>query len=137
MLVADDNAVNRELARAILEPAGVEVSEAADGLEAVEAASRAPFDAILMDLRMPGQDGHAALAAIRSRPGPNQHMPIVAFLGRRHARPPPEPRAAGFQGVVHASRHRRVICCAALAKVAEADVAAPMFEEGPSYAAAS
>ncbi|MBS0361519.1 MAG: response regulator, partial [Proteobacteria bacterium] len=79
VLVADDNPVNRELARAILEPVGIEVSEASDGREAVEVAMSLPFDAILMDLRMPRMDGAAALAAIRQAPGPNQHMPVLAF----------------------------------------------------------
>jgi PAS domain S-box-containing protein len=79
VLVVDDNAVNRELARAILESVGVEVSEVHDGREAVEIAQRLPLDAILMDLRMPGLDGRAATAAIRRLPGPNQHMPVLAF----------------------------------------------------------
>ena len=79
VLVVDDNPVNRELARAILEPVGIEVSEACDGREAVDVATSLPFDAILMDLRMPRMDGAAALAAIRQAPGPNQNMPVLAF----------------------------------------------------------
>jgi PAS domain S-box-containing protein len=79
VLVVDDNAVNRELARAILESVGAEVTEVHDGTEAVEIAQRVPFDIILMDLRMPGLDGRSATAAIRREPGPNQHMPVLAF----------------------------------------------------------
>jgi CheY-like chemotaxis protein len=79
VLVADDNPINRELARAILEPAGVEMSEAVDGAEAVGAAARLPVDLILMDLRMPGLDGLQAAWAIRRKPGPNQDIPILAF----------------------------------------------------------
>jgi len=79
VLVVDDNAVNRELARAILESVGAEVSEVGDGTEAVDIAQRVPFDIILMDLRMPGLDGRSATAAIRREPGPNQHMPVLAF----------------------------------------------------------
>jgi PAS domain S-box-containing protein len=79
VLVVDDNPINRELARAILEPVGVDVSEAADGAEAVEAALALPVDLILMDLRMPGLHGREAAAAIRMRPGPNQDIPILAF----------------------------------------------------------
>jgi PAS domain S-box-containing protein len=78
VLVVDDNAVNRELARAILEPLGVEVSEACDGAEAV-AAARLPVDLILMDLRMPGLNGRGAAEAVRRTPGPNQDIPILAF----------------------------------------------------------
>ena len=79
VLVVDDNANNRELARAVLEPAGVEVSEAGDGAEAVRKAQELPFDVILMDLRMPVMDGRSALAAIRGEPGPNRDMPVLAF----------------------------------------------------------
>ena len=79
LLVADDHPVNRELVRAILSPMGVDVTEAADGFAAVEFAAATPFDAILMDLRMPGLDGPGAAARIRAEPGPNQDVPILAF----------------------------------------------------------
>ncbi|MDP3853103.1 PAS domain S-box protein [Phenylobacterium sp.] len=79
ILVVDDNAMNRELARAILGHIGAEVSEAADGLAAVEAAQALPYDVILLDIRMPGLDGPATLARIRGEPGPNQDVPILAF----------------------------------------------------------
>jgi PAS domain S-box-containing protein len=79
VLVVDDNPNNRELARSVLEGAGVEVSEAYDGADAVRFAVSLPFDLILLDLRMPGMDGRAALAEIRQRPGPNQDIPILAF----------------------------------------------------------
>jgi CheY-like chemotaxis protein len=78
ILVVDDNAINRELARAILEPLGVEVSEACDGAEAIEAAGL-PVDLILMDLRMPALNGRSAAEEIRRTPGPNQDIPILAF----------------------------------------------------------
>jgi PAS domain S-box-containing protein len=99
VLVVDDHAANRELARAILEPVGAEVSEAGGGLEALEIVRSLPFDAILMDLRMPDLDGRAALAAIRREPGPNQHMPILAFSADA-TMGPGGAAFAGFQGVV-------------------------------------
>jgi PAS domain S-box-containing protein len=79
VLVVDDNAANRELARAILESAGVEVSEARNGAEAADFARRLPVDLILMDLRMPGLSGASAAQTIRRTPGPNQDIPILAF----------------------------------------------------------
>ena len=79
LLLVDDNSANRELARAILLPFGVEVTEAADGLDAVAAAQASPFDAILMDIRMPRLDGPAAAARIRGEEGPNRDAPILAF----------------------------------------------------------
>jgi CheY-like chemotaxis protein len=79
VLVVDDNPVNRELASAILTGLGVDVTEAADGAQAVEAAALTPFDVILMDIRMPVLDGPAAAARIRAEAGPNQDIPILAF----------------------------------------------------------
>ena len=98
VLVVDDNSVNRELARTVLEHMGAEVAEAAGGRAAIDAASVEPFDCILMDLRMPGVGGAEALIEIRDRPGPNQEVPILAFtadadlslLGEHH----------GFDGLV-------------------------------------
>jgi PAS domain S-box-containing protein len=79
ILVVDDNPANRELARAILEVAGAEVTLACDGAEAVERASGAPFDLILLDRRMPGLDGLDTLRRIRGEPGPNEAIPVLAF----------------------------------------------------------
>jgi len=93
VLVADDNPVNRDLVRAILEGLGAEVTEAEDGLAAVDAAAGLPFDVILMDLRMPRLDGHGALARIRAEDGPNQNVPILAFSASEAADIPP-----GFDG---------------------------------------
>jgi CheY-like chemotaxis protein len=79
VLVVDDNFVNRELARTVLEHMGAEVAEADGGRAAIEAAAIEPFDCILMDLRMPGVSGTDALHEIRDTPGPNQDVPILAF----------------------------------------------------------
>jgi CheY-like chemotaxis protein len=78
---------------------GVEVTEVHDGREAVDVAQRLPFDVILMDLRMPGLDGRAATAAIRLKPGPNQHMPILAFSADG-IMDLSAPQNACFQGIV-------------------------------------
>jgi PAS domain S-box-containing protein len=79
ILVADNNGANRELVRTMLEGLGAEVHEAADGLEAVEAAQSWPFDCILLDIRMPRLDGRGALLRIRSERGPNRDVPILAL----------------------------------------------------------
>ncbi|MBS0409604.1 MAG: response regulator [Proteobacteria bacterium] len=79
LLVVDDVAVNRELVSIMLAPFDVRIVEAASGPAALDAASAAPFDLILMDLQMPGMDGMAAAAAIRAAPGPNRATPIVAL----------------------------------------------------------
>ena len=79
VLVVDDNAGNRELVRSVLEAVGVEVAEAQDGEEGVAAAAAAPYDAILMDLRMPRLDGVSAAQRIRAEQGPSAGAPIIAF----------------------------------------------------------
>jgi PAS domain S-box-containing protein len=79
VLVVDDNAANRELARIVLCSVGVSVEETCGGEEAVRAALTTPYDIILMDVRMPNVDGWAALRRIRSAIGPNQETPILAF----------------------------------------------------------
>ncbi len=96
-LVVDDNPMNRELARAILEHMGAEVAEAADGLAAIEAAQALPYDVILLDIRMPGLDGPGALGRIRDEPGPNQDVPILAFSADAGLE---SFEAHGFDGVV-------------------------------------
>ena len=79
VLVIDDNAVNRELARAVLESAGADVTLAEDGEAGAARAAAWPFDVILLDRRMPGLDGPETLRRIRSAPGPNDAIPILAF----------------------------------------------------------
>ena len=71
VLVAEDNEINALVARKHLERLGAKVTRARDGEEAVDFATRAirgdcaPFDVILMDIRMPGLDGHEAARRIR------------------------------------------------------------------------
>ncbi|WP_309087185.1 ATP-binding protein [Phenylobacterium sp.] len=79
VLAADDNPQNLEILRSILAPMGVDLTEANNGAQAVEAARLAAFDLVLMDLRMPGVDGWAAAQAIRDGDGPNRDTPILAF----------------------------------------------------------
>ena len=97
ILVADDNASNRELARALLEAMGAEVTDVATAAAALEAAGALPFDAILMDVRMPDMDGDAVARRIREGNGPNQTIPILAFTADVQT---PAPGAGPFDGVV-------------------------------------
>jgi PAS domain S-box-containing protein len=79
LLVVDDHPANRELVRIISQGFGVVVSEAPGGAEAVAIAASEPFDAILLDLRMPGLDGPSTARILRTKPGQNQSTPIIAF----------------------------------------------------------
>jgi CheY-like chemotaxis protein len=68
ILVVDDKLENRLVIINLLEPLGFEVSEAEDGLEAVEKVAAQPPDAILMDLIMPRMNGLEAISRIRQQP---------------------------------------------------------------------
>jgi CheY-like chemotaxis protein len=66
VLLVDDGAADRATLRALLEDDGYRVSEAADGADAVRMAAEKHPGVILMDVKMPGLDGFAALQRIRS-----------------------------------------------------------------------
>ncbi len=67
VLVTDDNRANRSLARRILEKAGHEAAESADGQQTLEMLRTSQFDAVLMDVQMPEMDGLETTALIRQR----------------------------------------------------------------------
>jgi CheY-like chemotaxis protein len=66
ILIAEDNAVNRELLREALETRGYQVIEAVNGNEAVSQVDRYQPDLVLMDIQMPLLDGFGALQGIRN-----------------------------------------------------------------------
>ena len=78
VLIADDKATGRELVRTVLEKAHYEVSEAADGLEAVQRARELHPDLIILDLHMPMLDGYGVLKELRCDPQ-FAATPIVAL----------------------------------------------------------
>jgi two-component system sensor histidine kinase/response regulator len=80
VLLADDNAINRELTSRILTKRGHRVSIVSNGKLAVEATEAQNFDVVLMDLQMPEMDGFEATAAIRRmEEGQGHQTPIVAI----------------------------------------------------------
>ncbi len=76
VLLAEDNPVNALLARALLTRAGCVVVRAATGHEALTALEQAPYDVVLMDMRMPGMDGLTAARTLRLR---GDRTPIIAL----------------------------------------------------------
>lgn len=85
VLVADDEPLNRSIAREFLRSTGHEVVCVNDGASAVVAASSEDFDAILMDVRMPGMNGLEATRRIRALHAPRGQVWIVAVTAQAFA----------------------------------------------------
>jgi PAS domain S-box-containing protein len=78
ILLVEDNPINQELALDVLSRAGIVVSVACDGQEALDMLDRQRFDGVLMDCQMPVLDGFAATRALRSQPR-LQDLPVIAM----------------------------------------------------------
>jgi len=78
ILLVEDNTINQEVAKAIIERTGAQVVIANNGKEAVELFEQSPerFTCILMDIQMPVMNGYEATAQIRTR---GAHIPIIAL----------------------------------------------------------
>jgi len=99
VLVAEDNLVNQQLAKRLLEKRGHRVVVAANGREALAAVEKENFDLVLMDVQMPEMDGLEATAAIREKEKDNgARLPVVALTA--HAMKGDRERclAAGMDG---------------------------------------
>jgi len=84
VLVVDDNVINQQVAREVLMRAGVQVELAGNGADAVFLVDQGGFDAVLMDIQMPGMDGYEATARIRATEKHAQ-LPIIAMTAHAGA----------------------------------------------------
>jgi two-component system, sensor histidine kinase and response regulator len=101
ILLAEDNAINREVASRILSKRGHFVEVVPDGKMALKALDIQDFDVVLMDIQMPEMDGFEATAEIRRKEGASgRHIPIVAMTA--HAMKGDRERclAAGMDGYI-------------------------------------
>ena len=78
VLVAEDNVVNQEIIKQMLQSLGAICDVVANGGEAVEAVQRAKYDIVLMDIHMPEMDGLEATKVIRDMPNEISKIPIIA-----------------------------------------------------------
>ena len=103
VLLAEDNDLNAEIAVIQLEEAGMKVTRAADGKQALDLFKENPagtFDVILMDIMMPKMNGYEATAAIRSLPDrpDGQTIPIIALTANAFAEDVQTSIEAGMNG---------------------------------------
>jgi two-component system, cell cycle response regulator DivK len=97
VLLVEDNHRNLKLARDVLEYAGFTVLVAMSGEEAVARARTAAPDLILMDLQLPGIDGHEALGQLRLD-ARTATIPVVALTAYAMRQDRERVLAAGFDG---------------------------------------
>ncbi|MEQ1804255.1 MAG: response regulator, partial [Burkholderiaceae bacterium] len=149
ILVVEDNVVNQEVVRAMLERMGNQVSLAPSGVEALHLLCEREFDLVFMDCQMPGMDGFEAVARFRHGPSdeyrfknPNW-LPIVALTANALVGDAEECLASGFDDYVSKpfTQHQletmvRKWAGAAVAGGAPAAAAAPPQDTGDSQRAA-
>ena len=103
VLLAEDNALNAEIATALLESIGLEVDWADDGLKAVkrfESSSPGEFFAVFMDMQMPVMDGVQATQRIRASAHPDHGVPIFAMTANTFALDKRRCQDAGMDGYI-------------------------------------
>ena len=81
ILIAEDDALNAAMLRAILEQLGHQVVHAQNGRRALDLAKICDFDLVMLDGRMPILDGPQTAAALRALDGANRDVAIVAVIG--------------------------------------------------------
>ena len=79
VLLVDDNAVNRKVARMLLKPTNMTFIEAENGQQALGLLAEQHFDLMLLDVHMPVMDGVATIKCIRSSPEPWHDLPVIAL----------------------------------------------------------
>jgi len=102
VLIVDDHAGFRSMARAMLEAGGFDVvGEAADGSEARALAASARPEVVLLDIHLPGSDGFAIASVLLAAPEPPR---IVLISTRDAADFGPRVERSGAVGFIHKAR---------------------------------
>ena len=99
VLLVEDNEINQQVAREILEGAGLNITLANDGQEAVNAVKESNYDAVLMDVQMPVMDGYTATREIRKEDRLKE-LPIIAMTAHAMAGDEDKSLQAGMNGHV-------------------------------------
>jgi two-component system, cell cycle response regulator len=109
ILIVEDNPLNLELATDLLTAEGYSIHQARSGEEGVRVALAELPALILMDLRLPGMDGFAALRGIRGNPRTAQ-IPVVALTAQAMNGDKEAVLAAGFNGYISKPIDTRTFC---------------------------
>ena len=96
VLLVEDNEINQQVAREILEGAGLTVNIANNGQEAVDAVGLDDYQAVLMDVQMPVMDGYTATRTITPGKGGFDDLPIIAMTANAMAGDREKALAAGM-----------------------------------------
>jgi light-regulated signal transduction histidine kinase (bacteriophytochrome)/DNA-binding NarL/FixJ family response regulator/HPt (histidine-containing phosphotransfer) domain-containing protein len=97
VLAVDDVAINRDIAVSFLRAAGHAATAASSGEEALMLVESQDFDAVLMDVRMPGMDGLEATRRIRALGGARGAVPVIALTAQAFADQVEACKRAGMQ----------------------------------------
>lgn len=99
ILVVDDNAVNRKLACAMLKKQGWDTAEADGGQQALDRLSADTFEAVLLDISMPGMNGEEVCRAIRADQR-LQHLKVIAYTAHALESEKSRIMSAGFDDIL-------------------------------------
>lgn len=103
LLLVEDNSLNMEIAKSLLEMHQVQIDTATNGREALQKFQESvegQYQAILMDIRMPEMDGLEATRAIRALPRPDAAVPIIALSANAFEEDKAQAAEAGMNGYV-------------------------------------
>ena len=101
VLLVEDDSIVAAVMRGLLEGQGHSVCHATNGLAALAEMAHTDFDAVLLDLDLPGIDGFHVARLVRQREQTTRHVPIVAVTARSGSGDEVRARAAGMDGFLH------------------------------------
>ena len=108
ILVVDDNSLNLELVTDLLQDAGYTIRQARTAEEALDGVRVMRPDLILMDIGLPGMDGHAAVRALKADPD-TRDIPTIALTAYAMAGDEDRARSSGFDGYITKPIQTRVL----------------------------
>jgi len=124
LLLVEDDTIVAAVIRGLLEREGHAVVHVVNGLAALAELAHAGFDAVLLDLDLPGVDGFQVARLIRQRERAGQRLPIVAVTARQGSEDEAKARTAGMDGFLRKPLSGEQLA-GALARVVD-DASTPM-----------